>query len=208
MSKNRLLVGTFLWLAATTILPGQWKNVHSASTQRSVETPIFQDSATTSVSPDTWTSRKTVALVLSTIIPGSGQSYLGNVEKGAAFTIGTLGTGLITLLLENNIIGRNERLAELTAKYDPTLATRYDSSEQIWARMLDTKSILDDEVRLRNRYRTVTLVLWIANIIDVVFFTDDKGEKTFGEVRLREHTTLALVPDRKNGMNALVSIRF
>ena len=208
MIKKHLLVGTCLLLATTAHLPGQWKNERSVSVQRSTEIALFQDSTTTSAPSDAWTSRKTVALILSTIIPGSGQSYLGNVEKGAAFTIGTLGTGLITFLFENNIIGRNERLAELTAKYDPAFATRYDSSEQIWARMLDTKSILDDEVRLRNRYRTITLVLWIANIIDVAFFTDDKGEKTFGELRLKEQTTVAVVPDKRNGINALISIRF
>lgn len=208
MGKKTLLVGFFLWLTVTANLTGQWKTEPQPAVQHSVQILVHQDSTTVSDASTPWTSRKTVALILSTIIPGSGQSYLGNVEKGAAFTIGTLGTGLITLLFENNIIGRNERLAELSAQYDPAFATRYDSSEQIWARMLDTKSILDDEVRLRNRYRTITLVLWIANIIDVVFFTNDMGEKTFGEVQLRDRTTLAVVPDRRNGVNALISIRF
>jgi hypothetical protein len=74
--------------------------------------------STVQVAPQTttWTDRKIVGTILSVLIPGSGQTYLGHTEKGAAFTLATLACGLVTGLSENNVIGRNERIIELKAR--------------------------------------------------------------------------------------------
>ncbi|MBI3788906.1 MAG: hypothetical protein HY276_11720, partial [Ignavibacteriales bacterium] len=53
----------------------------------------------------------------------------------------------------------------------------------------------------------ITAVLWVANLVDIIFFTDDAGEKTFGLLKTGT-TTIALVPNYKNGVNALITVRF
>ena len=153
-----------------------------------------------------WGNRRFIGTVLSVIIPGSGQTYLGHTEKGAAFTLGTLACGLVTALSENNTIGRNERLTELTAQY--RIAINYIGSDTLWTKMVSTKSMLDQTVSRRNLFLKLTVAFWVANIVDMVFFTDDKGEKPFGSLETGKRTTFALVPDPKNGVNAVLTIQF
>lgn len=152
-----------------------------------------------------WTERKTIGVILSTVIPGSGQTYLGYTEKGAAFTISTIASALIAGLSENNVIGRNERLDELKIQYG--LSSSYVGADTIWSKMVNTKSILDKDVRRRDLFLKITAVLWVANLVDVIFFTNDTGEKTFGLLKT-ETMTIALVPNYKNGINALLTVRF
>jgi hypothetical protein len=155
----------------------------------------------------TWTDRKIVGTILSVLIPGSGQSYLGHTEKGAAFTLATLACGLVTGLSENNIIGRNERIIELKAQY--RIATNWIGADSLWTKMLDTKTLLDDNVRRRDLFLKLTAALWIANIVDIVLFSDDKGEKPFGMLETgRKGAIFALVPDPKNGINAVLRVQF
>lgn len=156
-------------------------------------------------SQNTWTERKIIGVILSTIIPGSGQTYLGHTEKGAAFTIGTIASALITGLSENNVIGRNERLDELKIQYGQS--TSYAGADTIWTKMVSTKSILDKDIRRRDLFLKITAVLWVANLVDIILFTDDAGEKTFGLLKTGT-TTIALVPNYKNGVNALITVRF
>jgi hypothetical protein len=54
----------------------------------------------------------------------------------------------------------------------------------------------------------LTVAFWVANIVDMVFFTDDKGEKPFGLLETGKRTTFALVPDARNGVNAVLTIQF
>jgi len=155
----------------------------------------------------TWTERKIVGTILSVLIPGSGQSYLGHTEKGAAFTLATLACGLVTGLSENNIIGRNERIIELKAQYQ--IATNYIGADSLYGQMVNTKSLLDDNVRRRDIFLKLTVAFWIANVVDIVLFSDDKGEKPFGMLETgRKGTTFALVPDPKNGINAVLRVQF
>lgn len=152
-----------------------------------------------------WTQRRIVGLIFSTIIPGSGQSYLGHTEKGAAFTLAAFGSALVAGLSESNVIGRNERLDELRGQYQ--LATSYIGADSTWSKMVETKAILDKEVRRRDLFVKLAVALWLANVLDYIFLTTDKGEKTFGFLPGKENS-FALVPDSKNGVNAQLSIRF
>lgn len=152
-----------------------------------------------------WSERKLVGVVLSTIVPGSGQTYLGHQTKGALFTLGTLGSALVAGLSENSVIGRNERLDELKAQY--ATAVRYVDSEVLWRKMVETKEILDRNRRQRDRFVRIAAVLWVANIVDVLLFTDDEGEKTFGAVQ-QTPAILTIVPNLQNGVNAVVCVRF
>lgn len=158
-----------------------------------------------SASSSDWTRRRVVGLIFSTLIPGSGQSYLGHTEKGAAFTLATFGSALIAGLSESNIVGRNERIDELKAQYQ--FATSFIGADSIWSKMVETKTILDKDAKRRDLFIKVTVALWVANLVDYILFTEDKGDKTFGFLPGKENS-FALIPDPKNGVNALLSIRF
>jgi hypothetical protein len=165
------------------------------------------DSTVRIAPPSTWTERKIVGTILSVLVPGSGQTYLGHTEKGAAFTLATLACGLVTGLSENNIIGRNERILELKAQYQ--IATDYIGADSLWGKMVDAKSLLNGDIKRRDLFLKLTVAFWIANVVDIVLFSDDKGEKPFGMLETgRKGTTFALVPDSKNGINAVLRVQF
>ncbi|HCA80087.1 MAG TPA: hypothetical protein DEP53_10175 [Bacteroidetes bacterium] len=153
-----------------------------------------------------WPERRVVSTVLSALIPGSGQTYLGHTEKGAAFTLGTIACALVTGLTENNIVGRNERIGELRAQYQ--IATNYVGADTIWTKMVSTKELLDNNVKRRDIFLKLTVALWVANMVDVIFFSGDKGEKPFGLRETERGTSLAIVPDSRNGFNAVLTVRF
>jgi len=153
-----------------------------------------------------WSERRVVSSVLSALIPGSGQTYLGHTQKGAAFTLGTIACALVTGLSENNIVGRNERINELKAQYQ--IATNYVGADTIWTKMVTTKSLLDGNVKRRDLFLKLTVALWVANMVDIIFFSDDKGEKPFGLRESERGTSLAIVPDSRNGINAVLTVRF
>lgn len=153
-----------------------------------------------------WPERRVVSTVLSALIPGSGQTYLGHSEKGAAFTLGTIACALVTGLTENNIVGRNERISELRAQYQ--IATNYVGADTVWAKMVSTKELLDNNVKRRDLFLKLTVALWVANMVDVIFFSGDKGEKPFGLRETERGTSLAIVPDSRNGFNAVLTVRF
>ncbi|HXG39062.1 MAG TPA: DUF5683 domain-containing protein [Bacteroidota bacterium] len=153
-----------------------------------------------------WTKRKITAVILSALIPGSGQTYLGHTEKGAALTIGTFGSALIAGLSENNVVGRNERLDELKAQY--LIAPNYVTADQVWNQMVETKSILDREARRRDLFLKIAIGLWVANMVDIILFTDDRGEKPFGARATEPRATVALVPDLREGIQAVLTVRF
>ncbi len=152
-----------------------------------------------------WSERKMIGVVLSTLVPGSGQTYLGHQTKGAVLTLTTLGSALVAVLSENNVSGRNERLDELKVQYG--LSIRYVDADDLWRRMVETKGILDRNQRQRDLFIKVAAALWVVNIVDVLLFTEDEGEKTFG-ARMEESPILTVVPNSRNGMNLLISVHF
>jgi len=120
-----------------------------------------------------FSKRKLTALTYSTFIPGAGQFYLGYKLKGAIFTLSAFGSLVTTIVSHNNLIGGNERLENLEIQYQSTL--NWEKAEQIWQEMLQVKSDIDKDYKRRNLFLGITIGVWVANIIDVLFFTSDKG---------------------------------
>lgn len=156
-------------------------------------------------SSGSWSERKVISVILSAVIPGAGQTYLGHTEKGAAFTVGTIASALMAGLSENNIVGRNERLDELKVQY--SAATSYIGADTVWTKMVSTKDILEKDVKRRDIFVKVALGLWVANMVDIILFSDDRGEKPFGLLNT-PGATFAIIPDPRNGLNAALTIRF
>jgi len=152
-----------------------------------------------------WTERKIIGVIFSTILPGTGQSYLGHSAKGALFTVGTFGGALVTGISENNVVGRNERLQEFFSQYK--VSTSYQEANDLWDQVLATKDLLDKDKRRRDLFLRITVALWVANIVDVVLFTEDQGEKTFGAVESPQ-TSFGVAANAQNGLNFVMVVRF
>lgn len=153
-----------------------------------------------------WSTRKTRAVILSTIIPGSGQSYLGHTTKGTVLTLGFFGSGLVTLLAENNTIGRNERLTELSALYEQSV--NWVEAEALWRQMLETRDIQAKDVKRRDLFLKFTAAFWIASVVDAVFFSEDLGEQAFGSAFTPPGATMGLTVDPNRGMVSTLTYRF
>jgi TM2 domain-containing membrane protein YozV len=125
--------------------------------------------------------RKVTALVYSTFIPGAGQFYLGHKVKGVFFTLATFGSLVTTIVSQNNLVGGNERLENLELQYLNTM--NWERADQLWQEMLQVKADIDKDYKRRNLFLGVTVGIWVANIIDVLFFTPDKGSgDIFGSI--------------------------
>jgi TM2 domain-containing membrane protein YozV len=125
--------------------------------------------------------RKVTALVYSTFIPGAGQFYLGHKVKGVFFTLATFGSLVTTIVSQNNLVGGNERLENLELQYLNTM--NWERADQLWQEMLQVKADIDKDYKRRNLFLGVTVGIWVANIIDVLFFTSDKGSgDIFGSI--------------------------
>ena len=200
--RSSLFLTLILVLLTTRTAPAQT----FASFQRDTTVRLTDSTAQRGFLGTPWSERRVVSTVLSVLIPGSGQTYLGHSEKGAAFTLGTIACALMAGLSENNIIGRNERITELKAQYQ--IATNYIGADTLWSKMVSTKDLLDQNVKRRDLFLKLTVAFWVANVVDIVFFSDDKGEKPFGLREAGRGTSLAIVPDQKNGVNAVLTVRF
>jgi TM2 domain-containing membrane protein YozV len=125
--------------------------------------------------------RKVTALVYSTFIPGAGQFYLGHKVKGVFFTLATFGSLVTTIVSQNNLVGGNERLENLELQYLNTM--NWERADQLWQEMLQVKADIGKDYERRNLFLGVTVGIWVANIIDVLFFTSDKGSgDIFGSI--------------------------
>ncbi len=122
-------------------------------------------------------SRRINGLVYSSFVPGSGQIYLGHKTKGALFAVSFF-TGLVgSIVSQNNFVGNRERLE--TLKFDYLNADRYTLAEYYWKQMLDVHNEQKIHERARNIFAIATAIIWSTNLIDYLFFTNDKGPIEF-----------------------------
>ncbi len=125
-----------------------------------------------------WRRRRGAAVVLSSLIPGAGQTYLGAKLKGGLFSAAAFGGILAAVLANDAFQGEDERLVELQRSYlnAPNYATaqaRYDAV---------TKGEQDrDHARTVGRTAVaVTAAVWAANLIDLSLLTREDGSTKLG----------------------------
>ncbi len=119
-------------------------------------------------------SRRTKSIIFSTLIPGSGQTYLGDSWKGAAITLAFFGSALTAVLNYNNFIAREDRIKTLTDSYK--LSANYYEAESYYQEILKEKSARDLNTTRRKIFTIAAAAIWAYNIVDIIFFTDDVGE--------------------------------
>lgn len=129
------------------------------------------------------TPRRVNALVLSVVVPGAGQTMLGDTYKGLGFTLAYFGSALTALISHNNFIARGERLDALEYQYSSS--TNWTSSDVIYGQMKESYQQWKDDRRRRNIFIAVSAAIWIANIADLLYNTEDSGEKVFSHSVLK-----------------------
>jgi TM2 domain-containing membrane protein YozV len=138
-----------------------------------------------------FTGRRVTAVILSTIIPGTGQTYLGDKAKGAAITLLTFGSVLTAVLSQNNLVARNERIQSLEYEYNKTAS--YDKADRIYRQMLEARDDAESDYKRRNLFTGISIGLWVVNMVDVILFTADSGEKEFTQrSEQRDNITVSL----------------
>lgn len=122
-------------------------------------------------------SRRITGLAYSSFVPGSGQIYLGHKTKGAAFAVGFFTSLIGTIVSQNNFIGNRERIQSL--QFDYLNADRYTLAEYYWQQMVSVHNEQKIHERARNIFAIATGLIWTFNIVDYLFFTEDKGPIEF-----------------------------
>lgn len=130
-------------------------------------------------------SRQTTALIYSCILPGSGQTMLGSTYKGVGFTLLAFGSALTAGISHNNFIARNERLDALEFQY--ANATTWENADLIYTSMRGAHSQLKRDKNRRDLFLVVSAVVWVTNILDIIYITEDEGQSLFSMAET-EHT--------------------
>jgi len=129
--------------------------------------------------------RRTTALLYSSLIPGSGQSMLGDTYKGVGITLTAFGSLLTSVISHNNFIARNERLDALEFQY--VNAESWINAEYYYQEMRSAHDQMRRDKNRRDLFMVVTAVVWSLNIVDVLYNTEDQGESLFS-LNPEQHT--------------------
>ncbi len=124
-----------------------------------------------------FTPRRTRALIFSSFIPGAGQTYLGNELKGMAISVAFYGTALTAVIAHNNAQGREDRIKVLTQEY--STKGNYKDAEKVWQAILTEKSNRDNDYDRRSLFTWTAVAVWVYNVFDLIFLTEDQGENQF-----------------------------
>lgn len=172
----KLIIALLLALSAAGTLAAQ--SADSISEKKSVS-ELLQDVKQQLPGQDTqvWTIRKMRATVLSGLIPGTGQTYLGQEYKGVGLTIGFAGATLAALLNHNNFTTREDRISNLFEDYEST--SSYAAAEAIWQTIEQEKVSRDKDYSRRKYFSYAAIAIWVYNMVDIIYLTEDSGVEQF-----------------------------
>lgn len=141
---------------------------------------LKQDGGEQNAEKNLWTVRKMRATVLSAIIPGTGQTYLGSELKGVGLTIGFAGTAIAAIINHNNFCSREDRITNLYGNYK--LMSTYAEAEKLWQEISVERAARDKDFNRRKYFSYAAVAIWIYNMIDIVYLTEDAGAEQFSVV--------------------------
>jgi hypothetical protein len=177
--KTRLLFSVLLVISCSFVLYGNDGNtIRSLVFINAVnDSSLSAGLARVQLSEEETTSRKTTALLFSCVVPGSGQTMFGHTYKGVAFSLTAFGSLLTAVISHNNFIAREERLDVLEYQYKNTAS--WVSADIIYRSMGDAHAQLKRDRDRRNIFITISAVVWTANILDLLYNTEDEGQTLF-----------------------------
>lgn len=121
--------------------------------------------------------RNLYAFAISFFIPGGGQTFLGHHLKGAAITLGFYGTAVASIIAHNNFTGREDRIEVLTQEYKK--ASDFDEANFIWNEIKTEENNRKYDNQRRKIFGFTAAAIWVYNIVDILFFSEDQGEDIF-----------------------------
>ncbi len=140
-------------------------------------------------------TRRTTALLYSIVLPGAGQTMLGETYKGVAISLAAYGSLLTTVISHNNFIARGERLDALEFQY--ANAASWVSADLIYDGMISTHKQLKQDQNRRDLFLIITAAIWTLNIVDVLYNTEDHGQTLFShDLRMNRPVTSEQIVSR------------
>jgi len=129
--------------------------------------------------------RMRTALIMSVIVPGAGQTYLGHSTKGALLSFLALGSVVGGYVFQSDITSNNERLVDVEGKY--LSAGNFIDSDAQYQILLTLRSQSTRYQTKRNIFFGIAAAVWALNIADIIFYTPDNGkeEMTLAPIRGR-----------------------
>lgn len=122
-------------------------------------------------------TRPSNSLVYSIVLPGAGHTYYGHEIKGAAISVAYFGSVVTAILSNNNFKAREERIEILTQDY--LKADRFTNADKIWSDIQTEKRNRDINQTNRTIFTVAAFAVWAYGIVDLIYFTDDRGDNSF-----------------------------
>ena len=123
------------------------------------------------------TGRKLNAVIYSAFVPGSGQTYLGHELKGAAISLTFYAAAITAVIAHNNFLAREDRIKVLTKSYNET--RDFTKADQLWREILNEANNRIHDYDRRKIFGYAAAGLWLLNVFDIFFLSDDLGADVF-----------------------------
>ncbi len=123
------------------------------------------------------TGRKLNAVIYSALVPGSGQTYLGHELKGAAISVSFYAAAIAAVIAHNNFLAREDRIKVLTKSYTET--REFTKADQLWRDILNEANNRKHDYDRRKIFSYAAAGLWLLNVFDIFFLSDDLGADVF-----------------------------
>ena len=131
------------------------------------------DSQSTTIRRDFSSYRYRTAVLMSVIVPGTGQTFLGYSTKGAALSLLAI-SGLVGgYVFQSDITSNNQRSVDVQGKYSATgNYTDSDAQYRILVTLRDQSKRYETR---RNIFVGIAATAWALSIADILFYSEDLG---------------------------------
>lgn len=117
------------------------------------------------------------AFLRSAVIPGWGQFYAGEKARGIFFGLAALGSGLVTLIAEEDFRDKKESYEDLLNEFNE------ERSIEVRKQMEETINLAREEAydaeTLRNISFGILAAVWTYNLVDAVIFFPNKRYESY-----------------------------
>jgi hypothetical protein len=116
---------------------------------------------------------KKVAVISSTLIPGSGQFYTGRYLSGFILASLTLGSLYGSMKANRTYTDAKNDYLEAKENYEKSISA--PSLASLYEKMQKTYDVMEEKYNTQRIFYSVTAVLWLYNIVDsYIFFPRQK----------------------------------
>lgn len=117
--------------------------------------------------------------IYSSVLPGSGQIYAGQMLKGVIIGVGTVGSLAATFYLKDQYKQNKEQYFDDKEIYEMNIDR--DKMDQYYGTMIDSYDKMESSYNTMRITAGITVAVWVYNIIDsYIFFPDQSGVRLGG----------------------------